>query len=353
MSQNASFAREATGALDVAWSEYGSDIMFSRSSDAGTTFAVPHYVMDPSAPLGSQNFFASDQMRVASAAGTIHIAWTIFDVLTGAAEVFYSRSTDAGATFSPPLSISTIDTINSYNPAIAAAGVDTVVIVWPDAALNGGLSGILVSRSMNGGGTFSTPLRLATGGVCPSVVIASPNVYITWTDGPIGQQAVFLARSSDGGTSFSAPTTIDNGAMSSFCASLTVDAAGTIYATWSEGVYPSKRIVFARSLDGGATFGAPVVLSPPTEDSACPSLAVGEAGRVYVTWTGTSSYVAASADGGVTFSPGLRIPPPSGGGACYRILAGVQDHIGLGWFDPPPGSDLPDVFYRDGQVSGP
>src|SRR5262245_35501161 len=87
---------------------------------------------------GLGNGFFSGQMRIAFADGTIHVGWTLFDLVYGGAEIAYSRSTDRGSSFTPPLIVSTIDEFNSYVPWIAATGGETVSLVWANVSFLAG-----------------------------------------------------------------------------------------------------------------------------------------------------------------------------------------------------------------------
>lgn len=65
----------------------------------------------------------------------------------------------------------------------------------------------------------------------------------------------------------------------------------------------SGRIAVSRSIDGGQTFNAPVVVSDSGNGGTFPSPAVDSEGRLYVVWYnwGTNVFVDWSADGGQTF----------------------------------------------------
>ena len=141
-----------------------------------------------------------------------------------------------------------------------------------------------------------------------------------------------MARSVDGGESFSAPATAarlsraarhlnghDPQRTNSFPA-LAADAAGRVHLVYAAAEPGDPASVFyARSVDGGASFGAPVRLNDDetTTAQAYPSVAVTPSGRVGVRWADRRSdpehdvmsdvYMTISADGGATWNPNFRI----------------------------------------------
>ena len=363
MSQGASPSLEAGGAIDVAWEDHGSNLMFARSTDGGATFSTPAYVIDPDGPWGAADDFSSGQARVVAAGGTIHIAWTLFDTYFGGAEIVHVRSTDGGATFSGPVVVSTVDSLNSYGSAMAADGDGTVFVIWADANLAGtGGSGIRYARSADDGAAFAGPATLVLSGeaVCPDVVGSSSAIGVAWTQGPFGTEQILFARSADGAQTFGTPLAVDGVAEKSWCPHLARDPAGAIVAAWEEGAVLSRRVLFAASTDGGASFGAPATLAVPGLEGTCPSVAVGAAGRVFVSWYAAASpsspgdsYLVTSADGGRTFSPPLRVAAGAPGPMCVGLVALAADRVGLTWNTLPDAAMRSDVFFAVAQLSVP
>jgi hypothetical protein len=92
----------------------------------------------------------------------------------------------------------------------------------------------------------------------------------------------------------------------------------------------SSRIAFARSTDGGASFGAPLLLSPPRGVTTGPQVAVRADGAVEVVWVGSPRpvahgdvFLATSRDGGATFTAPRRIGHVTGVGSNAYDLAGL------------------------------
>ena len=162
------------------------------------------------------------------------------------------------------------------------------------------------------------------------------------------QADFFVAKSTDGGCHYgsaarvsgSAPAIFDDKDAIAADASPTSPFRDNVYATWTKFTgqnshgFGSDQIVFARSVDGGATFSAPLALSPSHNNNATggrqgSAVKVGSDGTVYVFWIDTVNkqsveLLAVSHDGGATF------PGPN------TIVAIVTDD-GL---SPLPGSSF-------------
>jgi hypothetical protein len=102
--------------------------------------------------------------------------------------------------------------------------------------------------------------------------------------------ALRLIKSSDQGRTWTAPVTVNgSGELGDFGShgfhALTVAPDGSVIATWLENTNGKSKVFFARSTDGGSSFGVPAALR---EDQACPCCRTGVAatgdGKLYVSW---------------------------------------------------------------------
>jgi hypothetical protein len=207
--------------------------------------------------------------------------------------------------FSPPQNL-------SNNPApccasdqqIAVDSSGRMYIVWSQDS-----GGVLFSRSLDGGKTFSSPQNLASsvsGSRLPEIAVdPAGNINVIWTSGSV--QGVWLSRSTDTGATFSAPKAIANGVCRCFPAtSVATDSAGNIYFSWIDNASP-PNLFFSRSLDQGATFSAPIQLSNSTNSQlGIWALGLGTNGNVDLVWSECNSqctiWFNQSKDSGATFS---------------------------------------------------
>ncbi len=201
---------------------------------------------------------------------------------TDSSRILFSRSTDMGTTWSTPAAISDrsgdcIDSDNTDEGAVPAIGPDgEVYVAWS------GPLGIVFDRSLDGGATFGNDVFVADqpGGwdynvsgiyrcnglpVTACDVSLSPyrgRIYVGWTDqrnGPDNTD-VFCAVSTDGGSTWGSPRRVntDLGVAQQFFTWMTVDqTTGILYFVFydrREHGGDTTDVYLARSADGGETF---------------------------------------------------------------------------------------------------
>ena len=209
---------------------------FSKTTDGGATWSRAKMIYNP----GEQNGTSGNQIVVDPRTGTLY---DFFDSgfhtgpfsHTGGYRFWEAvlKSTDGGATWSGPTLIAEDKDIGVVDPNTGApvrtgAGIPDVAIdpttgalyvVWEDARFSGGLyDEIALSRSTDGGATWSTPIRVntATGkpAFTPSVEVNSTRtVGVSYydlrnltTETTTLPTDYWLTTSSNGGSSFGAET---------------------------------------------------------------------------------------------------------------------------------------------------
>src|SRR6266545_3462782 len=167
---------------------------FSRTTDGGVSWEAPRAIFDPGAPNQTIN-----NQLVVLPDGTLVVFFTRFDATpTGgtAATLAVIRSLDKGITWSMPITVSAVQSVGARDPETHAAIRDAanlgsiasgphgeLVAVWQDSRFSGGLrDGIALSRSVDGGLTWSTPARINAD---PAVQAFLPSVAVRG-DGTIG-----------------------------------------------------------------------------------------------------------------------------------------------------------------------
>jgi hypothetical protein len=181
---------------------------------------------------------------------------------------------------------------------------------------------IMVSRSTDGGFTFTEPVQANSDVPAYAMRIERPSV-IANSDGSVGvvwlqlhdstHATVWYATSHDGGQSFGPAVQVSaSGPYRTMLPRLAEDAAQNPVIAWQE----DGHLHVARSFDGGATFATDLVVDDHTCD-CCQPQPVAIDGRVFVAYrnleedaTGQSIrdiYVATSADDGLTFAAPVHV----------------------------------------------
>jgi hypothetical protein len=173
----------------VVWSDDrpgNADIFFTKSTDGGNTFSDK--------PINlSKNKGNSSDPEVFSDEKNVYLVWD--DDSPGNADILFTKSTDGGKTFSKPVNLSN-NTRGSFDPALAISKND-IFVAWDDDSP--GNADILFTKSTDRGNSFSTkPINLSKNvgrSLYPDVAISrSNNSYIGWSDDTPGNYEVFLLR---------------------------------------------------------------------------------------------------------------------------------------------------------------
>jgi hypothetical protein len=135
-----------------------SPIAFVSSSDGGATFTTPKVI-------SGNVLYGQGSRPVVGPDGTLYVFWSGSTRLASLNSTYMVKSTDGGATWSQPVSISTVqnshllaDTAfrnNSY-PAAAAAPNGDLYVTWTTQTSNGSVA--VFSKSTTGGSSWSNPV---------------------------------------------------------------------------------------------------------------------------------------------------------------------------------------------------
>jgi len=112
----------------VVWTDtrnINQDIYFAASNDSGGTFGTNVKVNDdPSSAIQRYPDIAVDSN------GVIHVVWE--DSRNGNYDIYYSKSTDGGATFSSNLRVNSQSSGNQTSPSVSIGPDNSIHVVWTD-----------------------------------------------------------------------------------------------------------------------------------------------------------------------------------------------------------------------------
>src|SRR3989475_9603346 len=154
-------------------------------------------------------------------------------------------------------------------------------------------------------------------GPSPSIAAGTNGVvflaFAGWSGSTTGDDIDFT-MSSDGGRSWSTPIRVndDAGAAAQAEPSLALDPSNNIYIVWTDMRSGNNDVYFAKSVNGGLTFGANLRVNDITTNSQSePDLAVDPVNPhlVHVVWTDTRSPI---------LDPDISYPNSTNGGRDFN-----------------------------------
>lgn len=263
----------------------------------------------------------------------VYLLWQeiIFSGGSHGGDILFARSDDGGRSFTPALNLSRSiggDGKGRINRDVWHNG-SLDLVCGTDGALYAAWSEydgpLWFSRSSDGGKSFSPPLQVAGGGqALPArapALAAAPDgaIYLAWSVGETAAGDIQLAKSGDGGASFDPPRTVAATPHYSDAPKLAVDVDGVLhlaYAESSAGPFASYRIRYLRSRDGARSFEPSRELPGTAGGSAFPALSVPGGGQVHLVWelqpaAGQASRglgLAMSGDSGQRFASPGQVP---------------------------------------------
>lgn len=349
------------------------DVAMARSTDGGASWSPAEGVSD----LGVGDDVVPDVAT--NDAGTWIIAWESDQNAAGTSgpdrDIFFSRSTDAGQSWSVPSALNsnaTTDSGSDTDVVIAGSGSGSWIAIWRSTEDLGGIgndSDLLYARSTDDGVSWSPPAVLNTYAVGDAAfddlsALATDDAG-TWiagwrSDHDLGGSGtdfdVLFSRSLDDGATWSAPgllntdATTDGGLDTSV--RIETDGSGVWLSVWSstETGISERDIHLSRSTDAGSTWSAPVLVSLPGATSNVDPDLTYVNGRWLSAWrSNDDAHIVSSIDGGASWSAPLlvnEVPSPLGRPFKPRV-AGNAHGIAVIWEaddEPHPAGTERDIF---------
>lgn len=222
--------------------------------------------------------------------GAVNVVWG--DTTDGGKRVMFLRSTDGSATFSQPRDISR-SPAQAFEPEIAIDSNDSINVVWEDSAPGNNV--VMFARSNDGGETFSDPLQVSTGtGFATDVHIAidkSNRLHVVWIEENGNDAQAFYARSIDGGQTFSAPIALNDNPSANAHKPFVTTFNDTVYVAYQTEGGSRRQVFLVKSEDAGASFSGAEQVSRADNSKGrghSPSMVVDSRGRLHIVWIDSS-----------------------------------------------------------------
>ena len=338
------------------------DVFFAQSNNRGASFDDPINL--------SNNNGSSAFPRLLVSEPNIYVVW--YDYTLGNSDILFAKSNDTGKTFH----VITVKTPEpSYNPWIGMSS-NNVYMVWNDGGktstveypngknilvdVNTGNEEIIIGVSDNEGKTFEF-INLSNSSGKTSwnarIRVSEANVFVVWNEqtARVGSSDIFFSSSTDNGNTFSAPINVSNNTKPSINAGI-IASGNTIHLTWNQRILDSSDIFYAKSIDNGNTFSAPINLSNSSEFSQTvrdSQIAVSGNNVLIVWWEeleqDSDVFFIKSVDGGLNFSKPINLSQTSAKSIFPQIISN-EENVYVLWHDYAHGNG--DIFLRESTDSG-
>jgi len=245
-------------------------------------------------------FTATDTRSGSPHQGRIYVTWTQFKYtrvpeLYVESPILLSYSDDGGATWNGPHAVTT-PTLNWDQGSVPAVGPNgEVYVAFENYNTPGATNQIMVATSLDGGNTFSTPVKVGdiievcdhreTDGSCalknshyrvnsfPSIATCgSGNVHVVWGDYRSGNADVLLSNSADGGQTWDSPIIVnsDQTTADQFFPWIAGAEGGALQVAFLQrDDAPGNRLLntwLSTSFDNGVSFEAQLLVSSGPSD---------------------------------------------------------------------------------------
>jgi hypothetical protein len=215
----------------------------------------------------------------------------------GASTSWVTRSTDGGKTWSPRVRVDMGEACPCCRTGLATAGDGTLYMAWRHV-FAGSIRDVVVARSTDRGATWSEPVRVHADDwkfdACPHAgpaiaTDAKGTLHVTWWTGKEGSAGVFYAQSTDSGKTFSAPVPLGVAQYSRPAhVQMALASNNRVVVTWDDGTKEVPQVVVRVSRDGGAHFDDATVLSAAERSATFPVLGV-VGDSIAVAWSEVSA----------------------------------------------------------------
>ena len=302
---SAKLAVGPNGTIYVVWNDDrlttdNYDVYISTSTDGGVSFGAALRINDV-----LPDFYWQYEPDIAvSGDGTVYVAWDRYyydeSLEDFDCDIYLAKSTDGGATFGANKKVND-GTDLQYKTGIKVGKSGQVYVVWSDQR-NGGVPDVYFAKSTDGGATFSPGIRVNSytddSQQYPEIALDDDEkLYVVWSDGrrytSDNSWDVYMARSVDGGASFEPEVKVNDADIATLNNEypypiIAAAKSGNVAVSWEDKRSEDWDVYLRRSFDGGATFVASTrVNDVGTGNQTVPDIAMDAAGRVYATWRDT------------------------------------------------------------------
>ena len=234
-----------------------------KSTDFGGNWSSPSMILKPD---------TIHSFKMAADAAGLHLTFLQHDTI-GDTRLFYTKSTDNGATFSTPVQLGTLTDVWQTR---LDSGDGKLLVYAKD-----GTAGHYILVSNDGGATWTEkPFTVSANIWNPAIVLKNNAIHVAF--GGFANTPIAYSRSVDDGATWQSPVDVSSGAgPHSQCPTLAVEN-DTIHVAWEDDRSGSFNVMYTRSTDDGITWSKDLQINDTYYGARVKLLTDSEG--VHITW---------------------------------------------------------------------
>src|SRR6266498_2014391 len=240
--------------------------------------------------------------------------------------------------------------------------IGIIMVVSFTALLSVNLTTTALARISDG-----TSIRLYSGPRA-SMAVSDNNIYLTWWDNKTGNNEVFFAANIDGGKTFGKEINLSNAKGGSADSQISAQG-NNVYVTWWDNKTGDWQEFSKVSNDNGKTFGDAVALksignshvktlkAPPSDTISVDTVVSSSGNNEYVVWWDNTTgnwdvSFAKSSDGGKTFGDLINISNSPDARSVGARMVTQGNNVYIAWIDIDINTGQKQVLFRASNDSG-
>ena len=272
------------------------EIFYQRSINNGDTF-------EPEFNISLNDGQYSQNPSIACSGQNVHVVWEDYRS-DNEYNIYYKRSTDGGITWDDGLGavgqdrqLTFATSPSDATLAYIAANENAVHMTWIQQTTDFGMWETMYIQSTDNGATWSPPVMLSThdtfhSGPSDIAVNDTGGVHVTWGEPKSGDYEIGYRNSTDNGATWNPEVRLTNDPAHSDQSNIAVNNS-PVFVTWMDDrdyydwVGPTNgayELYYIESFDSGATWGTETRLTYAVNNSIQPCVAM-DANYVHIAWT--------------------------------------------------------------------